>query len=131
MAAFLVQALDLTDNGGGNLFIDDYGHTFENDIDKLGTAGVTKGCNPPTNDRYCPDDLVQRDQMASFLARALGLDPIIPPTRDDPSAELTFIFLAVAQGDATLYIGPCGEMGLIDVNRFKDDDVLAAMDTQG
>ncbi len=73
MAAFLVRAFGYTDNGGGNLFVDDDGSTFEDDIDKLGTAGVTKGCNPPTNDRYCPDDYVTRAQMASFLVRALGL----------------------------------------------------------
>ncbi len=79
MAAFLVRAMGYTDDGGGDLFADDDGSIFENDIDKLATAGVTLGCNPPTNDRYCPSDLVRRDQMASFLARALGLDPIIPP----------------------------------------------------
>ena len=72
MAAFLVRALGYTDNGGGDLFIDDDGTTFENDIDKLGTAGVTKGCNPPVNDRFCPNDFVTRGQMAAFLHRALG-----------------------------------------------------------
>jgi parallel beta-helix repeat protein len=71
MAAFLVRALDYTDDGGGDLFTDDDGNTFEADIDKLGTAGVTKGCNPPTNDRYCPNDYVTRGQMAAFLRRAL------------------------------------------------------------
>ncbi len=78
MAAFLVRALGLTGDGGGDLFVDDDGSVFESDIDRLGTAGVTKGCNPPANDRFCPDDLVLRDQMASFLTRALGLDPITP-----------------------------------------------------
>ena len=72
MAAFLVRALGYTDNGGGDLFIDDDGSIFENDIDRLGTAGVTKGCNPPVNDRFCPDDFVTRGQMAAFLHRALG-----------------------------------------------------------
>jgi hypothetical protein len=72
MAAFLVRALDYADDGGGNLFIDDDGSIFEGDIDKLGTAGVTKGCNPPDNDRYCPNDKVRREQMAAFLHRALG-----------------------------------------------------------
>jgi hypothetical protein len=71
MAAFLVRALGYTDDGGGNLFIDDNGNTFENDIDKLATADVTRGCNPPTNDRFCPDDNVTREQMAAFLRRAL------------------------------------------------------------
>lgn len=73
MAAFLVRALGLADDGGGDLFVDDDGSVFESDIDKLGTAGATRGCNPPVNDRYCPDDLVKRDQMASFVARALAL----------------------------------------------------------
>jgi Tol biopolymer transport system component len=71
MAAFLVRALGYTDDGGGDLFIDDGGSVFENDINRLGTAGVTKGCNPPVNDMYCPDDPVTRGQMAAFLVRAL------------------------------------------------------------
>lgn len=83
MAAFLVRAFGYTDNGGGDLFVDDDDSIFENDIDRLGTAGVTKGCNPPTNDRYCPNSFVLRDQMASFLARALDLTPISPPSRAD------------------------------------------------
>jgi hypothetical protein len=72
MAAFLVRALDYVGGGGGNLFIDDDDSIFEGDIDKLGTAGVTKGCNPPTNNRYCPNNVVTRGQMAAFLHRALG-----------------------------------------------------------
>jgi hypothetical protein len=72
MAAFLVRALGYTDNGGGNLFVDDDDSIFEADIDRLGTAGVTRGCNPPTNDRFCPSGNVTRGQMAAFLHRALG-----------------------------------------------------------
>ncbi len=71
MAAFLVRGLGYTDSGAGNLFSDDDGSTFELDIDRLGTAGVTKGCNPPANDRFCPGDFVTRAQMAAFLQRAL------------------------------------------------------------
>lgn len=71
MAAFLVRALEYSDDGGGNLFLDDDGSVFEADIDRLGTAEVTRGCNPPANDRFCPDDDVTRQQMAAFLRRAL------------------------------------------------------------
>jgi hypothetical protein len=71
MAAFLGRAFQLTDTGGGDLYNDDNGTTFETDIDKLGTAGITKGCNPPANDRFCPDDFVTRGQMAAFLRRGL------------------------------------------------------------
>ena len=81
MAAFLVRGYGYSDNGGGDRFSDDDDSLFEDDIDKLATAGVTLGCNPPGNTRFCPEDRVRRDQMASFLARAAGLTPIIPPER--------------------------------------------------
>jgi len=72
MAAFLVRALELTDDGGGDLFTDDDGSVFEGAIDRLGAAGITAGCNPPVNDRFCPDEHVTRGQMAAFLRRAFG-----------------------------------------------------------
>ncbi|MDJ0496205.1 MAG: right-handed parallel beta-helix repeat-containing protein [Acidimicrobiia bacterium] len=80
MAAFLVRAFGYDDPGAGDWFTDDDGSIFEQDIDRLRNAGVTLGCNPPTNTRYCPSDPVRRDQMASFLGRALGLAPLIPPS---------------------------------------------------
>ncbi len=71
MAAFLTRALHYTDTGPGNIFTDDDGSTFETEIDKLATAGVTTGCNPPDNTHYCPNQYVTRGQMAAFLTRAL------------------------------------------------------------
>jgi len=79
MAGFLARALGPVDDGGGDLYIDDDNSIFELAIDRLGTAGITQGCDPPTNIRYCPDHLVLRDQMAAFLMRALDLTPIDPP----------------------------------------------------
>lgn len=35
------------------------------------------------------------------------------------------------QGDSALYEGPCGEVGLIDANRFRDQEVLDALDAIG
>ncbi len=72
MAAMLVRALNLTTTGGTD-FIDDNTSVFEADIEKLAAAGITKGCNPPTNNRFCPYDRVTRGEMAAFLVRALGL----------------------------------------------------------
>ncbi len=54
-------------------FTDDNGNTFEGDIDAIAAAGITRGCNPPTNNHYCPNDNVDRGQMAAFLRRALEL----------------------------------------------------------
>lgn len=40
-------------------------------VEGIRAAGITRGCStgPPA---YCPDDPVRRDQMASFLGRALA-----------------------------------------------------------
>jgi hypothetical protein len=78
MAAFLVRALDLPP-GTEDAFDDDADSIFEGDIDALAAADITRGCNPPTNDRFCPNDNVTRGQMAAFLVRALDL----PPSDDD------------------------------------------------
>ncbi|MGI8516316.1 MAG: hypothetical protein ACR2NT_14535 [Acidimicrobiia bacterium] len=73
MAAFLSRALNLVNNGGGDLFTDDDDSIFENDIDKIATAGITTGCQPPPNALFCPEGLVTRGEMAAFLSRALNL----------------------------------------------------------
>jgi hypothetical protein len=76
MAAFLHRALGETLLPGVPVeFVDDDGSVFERDIEWLGAVGVTRGCNPPVNDRFCPTDPVRRDQMAAFLHRALTMTP--------------------------------------------------------
>lgn len=42
---------------------------FLSDIEWLADAGVTKGCNPPGNDMFCPSNYVTREQMAAFMHR--------------------------------------------------------------
>ncbi|MPZ53280.1 MAG: hypothetical protein GEU79_11210 [Acidimicrobiia bacterium] len=59
--------------GGEDYFIDDDGHLFEDDINAIAEAGITRGCNPPDNDRYCPDESFLRGQAAAFLRRALDV----------------------------------------------------------
>ncbi len=70
MAAFLVRAFGFGSASEVD-FVDDDGSVFETDIERLAAAGVTKGCNPPSNDRFCPDQAITRGEMATFLMRAL------------------------------------------------------------
>ncbi len=42
---------------------------FHNNIQWMKDNGVTAGCNPPANDRYCPNNTVTRGQMAAFMQR--------------------------------------------------------------
>ncbi len=52
-------------------FVDDDGHIFELDIERLAASGIAKGCDV---DRFCPDRSLRRGQLAAFLHRALGSD---------------------------------------------------------
>ena len=45
---------------------------FAYEVAWLAEAGITRGCNPPDNDEFCPDAVVTRGQMAAFLVRAFG-----------------------------------------------------------
>ncbi len=69
MASFLSRALGLPATST-DYFDDDDGNKHEGAINRLAAAGITAGCGPRL---FCPDGLVLRDQMASFLSRALGL----------------------------------------------------------
>jgi hypothetical protein len=108
MAVFLVRAFNYADNGGGDLFVDDDGLFYENAADRLKTAGVTLGCNPPANDRYCGDNAVTRAQMAAFLVRALKLPAYTGPDRfvDDNSSIFEGAIERLAQAAITVGCNP-------------------------
>jgi len=65
-ALFLVPVAAIAAGGFDDVEDDS---VFKADIDWLATAGVTKGCNPPTNDEFCPEGNVTREQMAAFMHR--------------------------------------------------------------
>ena len=71
MAGFLVRALDLP-SATKDYFGDDETSAHEDDINRMAEAGITTGCAP---DLFCPKATVRRQEMASFLVRALGLPP--------------------------------------------------------
>jgi hypothetical protein len=80
MATFLVRSFPSTvPDTAPDGFIDDGTDVHQANINRIAAAGITLGCNPPANDRYCPGDRVTRAQMATFLTRALGLQPDKPP----------------------------------------------------
>ena len=79
-AGFLARALSIPASST-NHFVDDNGHVLEGAINRIADRGITLGCNPPANDRFCPNDGVTRAQIAGMLTRALGLTPMPPPPR--------------------------------------------------
>ena len=71
MASFLVRALGLPATTR-DFYTDDQSSIHEADINRLAASGITGGCGAA---RFCPKSVVTREQMASFLARGLGLPP--------------------------------------------------------
>ncbi|MGD2052144.1 MAG: S-layer homology domain-containing protein, partial [Acidimicrobiia bacterium] len=100
MASFLVRVLHLPASGDAG-FVDTTGSVHAADIDAIAAAGITYGCNPPDNDRYCPRDAVTREQMASFLSRGLHLDPIVPPPPLPAVSPSTYVHIGT---DNWLYL---------------------------
>jgi len=73
MASFLARALSLPASSM-DFFTDDEASGHEADINRLAASGITGGC---ADGEFCPTRPVTREQMASFLSRALGL-PVSP-----------------------------------------------------
>ncbi len=71
MASLLVRAFAFPASSA-DAFIDDGASVHETAINAIAAAGITAGCDD-AGIRFCPEEAIRRDQMASFLARALGL----------------------------------------------------------
>ncbi len=123
MASFIVRALDYagydlpapSDQG----FTDIDGNTHEDNINILAEIGVTKG---KTETTYNPSELVERDQMASFLVRAaeyayegadlaVGDEPVpafpdVPPSNTHyDNVNVAALVIGVAEGkESGLYL---------------------------
>lgn len=70
MASFLARAYRLSVPSDTAIFSDVHGGTHAPNIAAVAAAKITGGCG---GDRYCPGNDVRRDQMASFIARAMKL----------------------------------------------------------
>ncbi|MPZ52746.1 MAG: transglycosylase SLT domain-containing protein [Acidimicrobiia bacterium] len=70
MAAFLTRALPL-EPAKDKMFVDTNDNPHRDAIRAIAAAEVTHGCS---REHFCPDEPVTREQMASFLARALELE---------------------------------------------------------
>jgi hypothetical protein len=107
MAAFLVRALGLTDDGGGSTFADDDDSVFEADIAKLAAAGITVGCNADGTN-FCPKQAVTRQQLAAFLVRAYGFtdDGGGNPFTDDDGSAFEEDIAKLAAAGVTLGCNP-------------------------
>lgn len=70
LAILLVALMPLSILAAGFNDLND-GSIHNTNIQAITDAGITKGCDPGVS--YCPNNLVTREELASFLARTAGL----------------------------------------------------------
>jgi len=118
-------------------------HVFAGDIAWLADSGITRGCNPPANDRFCPGATVTRGQMAAFLARALSLpatssDRFIDDDSSPFEADIERLAAAgitsgcdsarfcpdapITRGQMAAFLARALSLPRVGTDRFADDD---------
>jgi hypothetical protein len=86
----------------GGSFVDDDGSFHEGAIEAIASQQITRGCNPPFSDRYCPADTVDRGAMAAFLRRSLDLpDSTVNHFSDDNGSIFEADINAIADAGIT------------------------------
>lgn len=73
MATIFARSLDMAPESV-NPFLDTAASVHVSSINALAATGITKGCNPPANDSFCPDRPITRGEMAAFMVRAFGYE---------------------------------------------------------
>jgi hypothetical protein len=120
MGSFIARAMPL-EAIEGDVFLD-VDSIHEPNVNAIAIAGITLGCNADGT-LFCPEDAVRRDQMASFIGRALGLVAIDVPDASSPeliniSSSLNGALYATAPADddRLFVVEKSGYIAL-----FKDD----------
>ena len=121
MASFLARAIPALTPASVDHFDNDDGNTHEENINVVAENGITLGC---VEGSYCPGDRVARDQMASFLGRALDLEEIIPPPlelphtgtiTEDQARALFSIYFAPEDVEDAIRIAQCESNLQVDI----------------
>lgn len=109
----------------GGTFTDDDGNFHEGAIEAISAEQITRGCNSPYSDHYCPAGVVDRGAMAAFLTRALSLPPTtVDHFRDDEGSPFENEINAVAEAGITSGCSPSGDSYC--PNRILRRDEMAA-----
>ena len=118
IAAPLPANAQTTDLSPGGTFVDDDGIPAEGYIEAIAAAGITNGCNPPGNDRFCPDRTLTRSEMATLLVRALGLSaPVFDYFTDDNGSAHESSINSLAEAGVTTGCGSDRFCGAAPVTR--------------
>lgn len=122
VAGMLVAMLELPETSD-DFFVDDQGSEHEDAINRLAAAGVTRGCGAGMSDEYCPEDLMRRDQLATFLSRALELPPTDTDHFDDDNG--TYHEESINRAAAASVVRGCGEREYCPLDPVTRGELMA------
>lgn len=114
----------------GHTFLDvDDSNEFHADIAWLAETGITRGCNPPANTEFCPDDSVTRSQMGAFLHRmdAHVLDQAAAGEPGDLARELAVANRAAAGFQDVVEAEAVGYANTIDTLACHENPSVGGM----
>ena len=124
VAAFMLFLVPVAAIAAGEFTDVDDDNLFKTDIEWMADAGVTKGCNPPTNDEFCPGDNVTREQMSAFMHR-LAVNKVV-----DAKSALDADNLDGMDSTAFALAGHDHDTDYLAVDGKADDaDLLDGMDS--
>jgi|FLYL01.1.fsa_nt_gi hypothetical protein len=86
IALFLYRLGGLPDAGHTG-FVDVAGTAYEAAARSLAGHGITRGCNPPANDRFCADGTLTRAQAAALIRRWVDAVEAHLPQPDEPPED--------------------------------------------
>lgn len=121
-AAFLYRAFAPSTTSQALRFVDIGQSAFQTEIDALSSAGITQGCE---TDQFCPQQKLTRGEMATLIARSVGL-PTGAPDRfwDDDGSVHEWAINAIAHAGIT---NGCSETKFCPNKRISRDEVATLL----
>jgi hypothetical protein len=103
-------------------------HTFHDDIEWMRDADITRGCNPPANTEFCPDDFATRGQLSAFFHR-FALAGVVDADTLDGKDSTEFLGSGDKAADSDLLDGKDSTEFLGKNEKAADSDKLDGLDS--
>jgi hypothetical protein len=103
-------------------------HTFHDDIQWMRDVGITRGCNPPANTEFCPNDFATRGELSAFFHR-FALAGVVDADTLDGKDSTEFLGSGDKAADSDLLDGKDSSVFLAKNGKAADSDLFDGLDS--
>ena len=103
-------------------------HTFHDDIEWMRDADITRGCNPPANTLFCPNEFATRGELSAFFHR-FALAGVVDADTLDGKDSTEFLGANGKAADSDLLDGKDSTEFLAKNQKAADSDKLDGLDS--